>query len=453
MLDPRDRRLLFDLFRPPDGFQLDEAIGTTYSLDLLTLLVTPLAFTMFDWEAKDGRIKASPVALLESLRRYSDRITIFHQADCLQAPKRHRLLFGYMEECLVPVIPKRSDEGVFHPKVWMLRFAPRVEKGRLNTTARYRLICSSRNMTFDRSWDAVLTLEGDYAPRSRRLPQNRPLREFLQGLPTLALRNLSPGVGQRVSKIADEIERVPFECPQGFDEVRFWPLGLGGGNPSFQDQACDRLLVVSPFVSDHLIKDLASRAKLATLVSRSEELNKLEASTFKHFQSVFALDPGAEIEPESEGDSQDSVDLGESDKAIETLDTDVVPFDQSTELSGLHAKLVITESKPRASIWIGSANATNAAYSSNVEFLVELEGSVSKCGIDKFLDPKRQTGFAGLLQEYVRTEHFDSEQPEEQLAKQFDLLQRTIARLPLRAVVTGSTVSYTHLTLPTIYSV
>ena len=37
MLEPDQRRLLTDALRPPDGYTLDEAIGCTYSLDLIAL--------------------------------------------------------------------------------------------------------------------------------------------------------------------------------------------------------------------------------------------------------------------------------------------------------------------------------------------------------------------------------------------------------------------------------
>lgn len=56
MLEPTDRRLLFELLRPPTGYRLSCAVGTTYSLDLLALLVTPLAFTLFDCETKEGKL-------------------------------------------------------------------------------------------------------------------------------------------------------------------------------------------------------------------------------------------------------------------------------------------------------------------------------------------------------------------------------------------------------------
>ena len=49
------------------------------------------------------------------------------------------------------------------------------------------------------------------------------------------------------------------------------------------------------------------------------------------------------------------------------------------------SRLFIGETGGMAQVWTGSANATNAAFGGNVEFLVELEGDKSSCGIDAFL--------------------------------------------------------------------
>lgn len=45
MLEPGERHLLADALRPPEGYQFDCAISTTFTLDLLTLLTMPVAFT------------------------------------------------------------------------------------------------------------------------------------------------------------------------------------------------------------------------------------------------------------------------------------------------------------------------------------------------------------------------------------------------------------------------
>ncbi len=90
MLEAEDRQLLLDALRPPAGYALDRAVGTTYSLDLMSLLVAPLAFALFDREASDGRLVADPIALLEAVRRNADRIDIFCQAGQIAVPREHR---------------------------------------------------------------------------------------------------------------------------------------------------------------------------------------------------------------------------------------------------------------------------------------------------------------------------------------------------------------------------
>ena len=57
-----------------------------------------------------------------------------------------------------------------------------------------------------------------------------------------------------------------------------------------------------------------------------------------------------------------------------------------SRLDGLHAKLYIADTGSDSRIWTGSANATDAAFGKNVEFLVELRGRKKLCGIDAVLN-------------------------------------------------------------------
>ena len=103
MLEPDTRELLLDLLRPPYGATLDRAVGTTFTLDLSALLVAPLAFAMFDWAVEDDGTP-DPIAMLEALRRYAGRTTVFHQAGMIALPSWQPLLV-HLEQCVVPVTP------------------------------------------------------------------------------------------------------------------------------------------------------------------------------------------------------------------------------------------------------------------------------------------------------------------------------------------------------------
>lgn len=87
MLDPQqNRRQLFDALRPPDGYQLDQAIGTTYSLDLLALLTVPLAYTFWGGEDEQGQLTRDPLVLLHGLRQTADLSWLLITSTEIQEP-------------------------------------------------------------------------------------------------------------------------------------------------------------------------------------------------------------------------------------------------------------------------------------------------------------------------------------------------------------------------------
>ena len=88
MLGTRERTLLLDSLRPPAGYRLRRAVGTSFTLDLIALLTAPLAFTFFDAHDEDGAPVADPVALLEALRRHAEKVSLFCQAGAIGVPGR-----------------------------------------------------------------------------------------------------------------------------------------------------------------------------------------------------------------------------------------------------------------------------------------------------------------------------------------------------------------------------
>ena len=92
MLRPESRSLMLENFRPPPGYQLNRAVGTTFTLDLMSLLTAPLAFTFFDWEDADGRPSTDPLALLQAVREHASRIHLFCQAGEIQLPPTNQPL-------------------------------------------------------------------------------------------------------------------------------------------------------------------------------------------------------------------------------------------------------------------------------------------------------------------------------------------------------------------------
>ena len=276
MLAPADRRLLLDVLAPPEGYALDHALGTTYTLDLLALLRVPLAATALPWSGSDGGPVDNPFALLTALRRNAGKVSLYCHAGATKVPARHVPLLAFLEDAVLPVTPPRRG-GVFHPKLWLLRFRP----DDAEDPVRYRLVVLSRNLTFDRSWDTALVARrraarpqasgsgatARWPTSSRPYPPWRARRARTS--PTTAL--------ERASLLADEVRRVEWWPPDGFHELAFHPIGHDR-RPRWPIDDVRRLMVISPFVEAGALAALRTQVPdELTLVGRFEELARLDA--------------------------------------------------------------------------------------------------------------------------------------------------------------------------------
>ena len=422
MLEPGRRRLFLDTLRPPEGYVLDRAVGTTFTLDLMTLLAVPLAFTFNDVQDRDGQIPTEPLSLLESARRYADHIVVFCHGGQTGVPRARQPALAFIEQSVIAVFPSRRGQprGVFHPKVWVLRYTARDDTA--EESIRYRLVCQSRNLTFDSSWDTSLVLDGELdQERVRGYSVNGPLAEFVQRLPALATEPISTQQEEIITVIADELRRVRFNPPEQLELNRFLSFGLGRVNAKYPDLEHRPLLIVSPYLDGEFLWSLVRRRPRSILVSRREALLTAPADAVRAFDKVFAFRPG--LEPESE-DTEESL----------------------PPLAGLHAKIYVIDDGWKARVGIGSANSTAAALGDpprNVEFMVELVGSKSRFGIDALLAPPSQ-GEAGTFRSLI--DEFDPEEAgtvaEDKDTIRLDYLLddacETISRADLRGTVDES---------------
>ena len=268
-----------------------------------------------------------------------------------------------------------DKDGIFHPKVWVLRF-----KGE-DEAVRYRVLCLSRNLTFDRCWDTVVALDGELTDRKNAYSMNRPLNEFVAKLPELSVRRVDPKRRRDILQMANDLLTVRFDWPEGFDEdkCRFHVAG-------FDDRVADpfgdrpeRTLIVSPFLSDSVVRKFLDRDCPIHLVSRIESLRELPRKTLQDCESVHFL----------------QVQLAEESND----ETIAVGCDEALE--GLHAKIFVIDRGWETSVFSGSFNATSSAFKHNVEFMVEMVGKKSRFGVEKFRTlVNGETNFADLLQEF-----------------------------------------------------
>ena len=417
MLEPDNRRLLMDILSPPAGYEFDRAVATTFTLDLSALLAIPLAFTFDRTEDEEGLLATDPLALLESARRHAERIAVFCHGGQISAPRPGQTALAFLENSVVNVFPpdERIKPATFHPKVWILRYVAAAGP------IRYRLVCSSRNLTFDRSWDSALVLEGELTEGDNAVSHpNGPLVEFVAALPDLAVGPVPDFHRRSVEQFTFELPRVSFKAPPGLKLDRFLSFGLQPTNPDFPDREHRPLLAISPFVDGWFLGRLARRKGRTVLISRREELLRAIPEQLQKVDEVYEFRSSLDPEPED-------------------LDLPLPP------LSGLHSKVYVLDDGWNARICIGSANSSRAALGNpprNVEFMVELAGRKGRYGIDALLGKDEESSgtarFRDLIAPFV-SDGLALESPEvDDLEKVLNDAVESLARADLGASVEHS---------------
>ena len=383
MLSPNVRSLYTAALTPPPGMVFDEAIGTTFSLDPAMLLSVPMHLALLGGD--HGNPLRDGIAVLESVRRLSGRISVYAQRGRLLVPSPPHVLYGLLESMVVEVVAPRG--GVFHSKLWVMRFTDPNE----TDSILLRLMVLSRNLTSDRSWDVALALEGRPSGRSRS--DNRALGELVAGLPEMAFGDVDASRTEQASRLGDELRRTKWDLPPGFEEVRFHVLGRKGG--AWKPDWSNRFAVISPFCRDEALDALADTSSAPdALISRPETFAELREDTRSRFGRCLTLDEAAETE------NGEAVDDG-----------------ASRDTHGLHAKVFVFERGWNTHIVLGSANATNAAVlnAKNVEVLAELVGKRSHVGgIDELLGAE---GLGEVLVNYQVSEDEADDDPDQKAAE------------------------------------
>jgi hypothetical protein len=360
VLSPDGRAVLVELLRPPPGAELVRGIATTFTLDLASALTAPLSFASH--RLGSGK---DPEAIMQAIAMASDHLDIFCQAGQLNVPRSPSDLMAFLEKMVHPVRSPHTG-GLFHPKIWLLEFSAGAETS-------FRFLCASRNLTSDRSWDVVVRLDG--ARGSRPLATNKPLRDLALGLPSWAIQPLPAKRMDRIRGLADSVRYAVWERPDDVGEIIFHALGVTRRRSSL-DFTGTRHLVISPFATDDGLRHVApSGSKSVQVVSRAEDLDRLDPQTLSRLTATYVIDDAAALEQAD-------------DTATARKDL----------LAGLHAKTYVIERGYAAHLVLGSANATRAAFDGNIEFLVELVGKKSRIGIDTFLGP--DAPFRQMLADY-----------------------------------------------------
>ena len=402
MLNPDNRHLYLEALRPPVDYELDFGIGTTYTLDLTTLMMVPLAAADFT-SGEDQKILRDRIAILESLQKSADKLSVFCQQGQISIPDNVNSLYSFLEETIVEVMPEKENK-VFHPKIWLLKFTN--DKDQI----KYRLIILSRNITFDKAWDTILVLEG--ISSEKIIDSNRPLADFIKYLPEITVNNMKDEKLKLLSEIAKEIMFVDFIAPDNFNsKINFYPLGIKDYNYKPFPDNYQRTMIISPFISSGLLKSLKGNNNI--LVSRDDEISQIHDEIKSNFKDIYVVNNIMEsLEEEDKNEIESDINIR----------------------SGLHTKLFIFENNNEVDIITGSANATNAAFNGNIEFMAGLKTSTNNLGIDNILSDELEPSFIGLLNKYYDMDEDDKDENQD-LKDKLRNIKKQILNLNLNLIV------------------
>lgn len=404
MLSPDDRTLLVDLLAPPDtGFRLERAVATTFTLHLTALLPVPLGLAGADLSSS-----TDPLSILQAIRNYSDRIDVFCQAGHVSVPSQRNDLLAFLEPMVHQVKAPRPGH-LFHPKLWVLRFAN--DDGE----ERYRLVCGSRNLTHDRAWDVVISLEGRRT--LQRHAVNRPIADLLTSLAGRVPAGVPAERRAAINELAQGVRFVDWERPDNAVPSKDWLAFhvFGPGRATAPNMDGYRRLVVSPFLNDAGLDAVwPDGAGECVLLSRADELNAV-GDEWRDWLEQHA-------------------DLRVLDETAAIPDPDSDEAGLRWSLSGLHAKLYIVERNKEAHVFLGSANTTDAAWGGNDELLVEIVGRVGTYGVEATLG--ESTGFGRILLPHTLGDAVKQD-PDDELRRTFENALRELSALTYTATVEG----------------
>lgn len=364
MLKPTSDRLDYSkMLAPPYGYDTVFAVGTTYSLDLDALIGISIALGLSD--SIDSGLKDNPIYLLEALQKTSNKVLVFCEGGQIKAPPNAHALHILLEKMVFEIVLKNKKS--FHPKFWLVKYE------NANKDVLYRCVVLSRNLTFDRSWDVAVCIEGKVDGRlNGGYDKSRPISDFLQSLLKLSKRDeINRDKRKSLTSLAKEILSVKFELnDKQFSDYDYFPIGIDGYDIDYTEifNNYHELLVISPFLSDSTIHDFNKQAltnpNMNTLITRKSELSKLKPSSATNFD-IYVM--------------KDLIVSGE--EAISEGDSD--ELSSSNQSQDIHAKVYLKTKYSDSELYLGSLNASHSACHGNVEFLLKLYGKRRHLNVDQ----------------------------------------------------------------------
>jgi len=338
--------LYSDLLQPSAGYEVEFAVGTTYSLSFEGLLSVPMSF---GWLGElDTVTRLSPTYMLEAIRRGSDKFIVFCNKGGIAVPQTAQTIYSLLEGSIQEISYDKNILANFHAKLWIIKEHDAKGKEQI------RVIVLSRNLTYSDDIDVVASMRAQLVPQGRHSAfeeMNQPISWLLSNL-----SNYVPAGEKKhhLLQLVNDVLRMGqmnVDAPFQEDVYQWFPIWFGtqpSGTTKLQQLlTAERLMIVSPFVEEKMIEQLTARRgrvqnAYSVLVTRRDQITE---KVMECMDEVYCVN--------------DSM-----------LDNQIAPIN-------LHAKMYLVQRTTGDNrgyfLYLGSANATNSAYYRNTEMMLGLQ--------------------------------------------------------------------------------
>ncbi len=403
------------------GYQVEAAIGTTYSLDLETLLEVPLALGELTGNAE--QYIQRPYYLLDVINKVSGKFCVYCNAGSIYNPlqkdqsgdMKNNALLGeriltLMEDCICQVQPEghKNSFASFHPKVWII-----LERHKESEEQQLKVMVMSKNLTYATDMDVACVLTGKVMRRhatSAAQEKHQPLLyllNWLNGFSTTKQKQLL----HTLQEVIPCVEH--FDIDENlFEDYDFHLMGV----PNYDGKACladmvskaGDTIVISPFIDLPTIGEFAKRKGRKLLITRPNSCTP----------DIFNLLP---------------------DQVYATKMSLISPDEEGSYVN-LHEKIYFIKDSRVNRLFLGSTNATENGFDRNVELLLSLHFRSYMASFDKikeqFINDDKDCAFEKAIPYTI-----DTTSQDEQRALQL-CIRRAIAALQNAEVEADSEGTY-----------
>lgn len=368
MLDlKKDRTNYKNLLKAPEGYEIEKILITTYSLEMEKIVeICLLALGLqIETTSQDGK---NPITGLYALEKMMKKIVVICQNG--QIKEHKNLLYLMLEKSIYTINPPKNKN--FHPKVILIKYKNKREDKR-EDKIKYKLIVSSKNLTSDRSWDAQVSIQGNYNINNNKT--NQEIVKFIKYLKNNIEQEEQ--VNKFLEEIENEIAKVDFlenlreQKNSGIEEVveniEFIQLGANDREklPYLETESKEKLksaLIISPFLTLEpkqespiykIKQNIVEDGKIQLITRRTELtenlLNEIETYVINDqiIDNMYIVKENNQEENEEE-------------------------FENEITNQDIHAKMYILQKEENTELYVGSANASRNAFNGNIEAMLKI---------------------------------------------------------------------------------